>query len=102
MSYDVWVTEKNWHSDSFNHTSNCGGMWHKALGIELRRLQGMKTQDAIPILINGITEMIANPAVYKEMNPENGWGDYESAREYLQKLLTLCQKYPDGIMGMSS
>jgi len=101
MSIDIWIKEKNWETDSINHTSNCSGMWCKALGIPLRDLDGTKAEDAIPVLVKGIADMLENPSVYEEMNPPNEWGSYESAKKYLEKLLEMCQKYPDGNIEIS-
>jgi hypothetical protein len=101
MSYDIWIEEKNWKSESINYTSNCSGMWHKALGIQLRELDETKAEKAIEILDKGIKEIVFNQLIYKEMNPLNGWGNHNGARIYLEQLLELCQKYPDGIIKIS-
>jgi hypothetical protein len=36
-----------------------------------------------------------DPAKYKKLNPENGWGDYETFCEFLEEVLAACFKYPD-------
>ena len=101
MSYDVWIKEKNWETDSINHTSNCSDMWHKSLGMSLKELYGMKAENAIPLLTNAITEMINDPLSYEKMNPKNGWGSHKTAKHYLESILKMCQKYPDGNIEMS-
>jgi len=41
----------------------------------------------------------ADPAMYKAMNPANGWGDYDGAVKVLTALVEACADYPDAKIG---
>ncbi len=47
-------------------------------------------------LMDGIAAMKANPAKFKLMDAENGWGTYKDFLPWLDRLLEACQKYPEG------
>lgn len=99
MSYDIYlkqmVTEEKEVADIGNYTSNVCDMWEKALGMPLKRLDSMTAEFAIPYLAIGIKNMTDNPQEYEEMNPDNGWGDYDGALNYLVELLEGCKKFPN-------
>lgn len=100
MSWDITVKERQWVNvevaDVGNYTCNVSKMYVEAMGVSLSHFNGMNAIDAVELLSKGYTEMIKNPEKYKEMNPENGWGDYEGALEYLKKLLDACVNNPNG------
>ena len=85
------------HFDDYelNYTMNVSGMWWKALGLEMKDLDGRKCSDCTLYLSGGITEMNSYPEIYQKMNPDNGWGDYKGARGVLQELLDWCNENPD-------
>lgn len=60
----------------------------------IRSLDGMVSIDAIPILKTAIENMKNDPKKYKEMNPTNGWGNYEDALHYLNEILNRCCEHP--------
>ncbi len=107
MSYDIWLTilteenERITISDIGNYTSNVSNMWCKALGHPLKRLNQKKASDVIDVLIKAISDMNKEPKEYKTMNPKNGWGDYQGAKDYLETLFKECQKHPKAIIEMS-
>lgn len=47
-------------------------------------------------LQKAIADMRANPAVYKAVEPTNGWGTYTNFVLWLERLLRVCQEYPEG------
>jgi len=99
VSYDIWLSidtgiEERSVVDVGNYTSNVAGMWTKALGYSLSKLENEKANDCIKDLRKAIADMEDKPNEYKEMNPSNGWGDYEGALSYLRKLLDACVKNP--------
>ena len=99
MSYDIDLVidtgvEERTVVTVGNYTSNVAGMWKKALGYSLRELDNKKADSCIEDLRKAIANMEDNPKEYKEMNPPNGWGDYEGALNYLRKLLDACVKNP--------
>jgi len=43
----------------------------------------------------GIENLRTFPVAYEEMNPENGWGDYDNLLNFAIDCLAACKKYPD-------
>lgn len=83
-----------------NYTSNVSPMWAKALGGEslgdlIDRLGG-RNADLIPHLDLAVRRMRATPALYRAMNPRNGWGDYAGALKYLVWMRDMCRAVPEG------
>jgi hypothetical protein len=84
--------------DVGNYTSNVSAMWRSALGgRDLGELCDATEQAGglVPLLDTAIDGMRADPAAYRAMNPANGWGCYEGALEYLQRLRLGCRLHPD-------
>ena len=80
--------------DIGNYTYNVAPMYEKAMGITISDLNGKICSKVIPILRKGVLNMTENPAMYREMNPPNGWGKYESALEFLEKIYKECVNNP--------
>lgn len=51
-------------------------------------------EDLIPRLRYGLTKLVTDPLVYKDMNPENGWGDYGLLLQTASDLLDACLRWP--------
>ena len=99
MSYDIDVViTRTLHSE--NYTSNVSDMYYHAwdqikhkLDIPDYELLGGDWKQAIqldqPYSMKALREMIIelkeNPKVYKQMEPSNGWGNYEGAIEFLER-----------------
>jgi hypothetical protein len=79
--------------DIGNYTCNVNPMYQKALGISLSELQGKPTREVLDLLDNGIKDMKIYKKDYEELNPLNGWGDYNGALEYLERLYDGCKKH---------
>ena len=80
-----------------NYTSNVSGMWHKALGgISLGTLLDPEpvAETLVEPLNRAIGEMMESPEVFRQMNPPNGWGDYEGALEFLVWIRDRCMMWP--------
>jgi hypothetical protein len=77
-----------------NYTSNVFPMWVEALnGKSLREYHGAPCSEAAGPLADGVKRMEVDPDKYREMNPPNGWGDYEGALRYLRKLAEACAEH---------
>ena len=85
-----------------NYTHNVGSMWRKA-GVydALYNSAGVKAGELIDVLVAGWRDMNKSPAEYRELNPPNGWGDYDSAATFLADLIWACQKHPKAIIEVS-
>jgi hypothetical protein len=84
-----------------NCTSNVVGMWAEALGYPLADLDGRLADDAIPDLRRAAWNMANNPDTYRAIEPPNGWGNYDGARDYLVSILAGCLEHPKATIGVS-
>lgn len=84
---------------SGNITGNLVPMWYVAHVYDALYESGDKTaKDILPILKSGLKMMLKNPDKFKKLNPDNGWGDYETAVEFLEEVITACEKNPNGVI----
>lgn len=58
-------------------------------------------RDIIPILRSGIKAMKADPDRFKALNPENGWGSYDSFMPWLERYLEACEGNPEARIEVS-
>lgn len=94
MSYDIFIGSGKKAIDCGNYTYNVAPMYYDVIdgGINsLKRLTGKKAQ---PILEQAIAKLESDPDKYKAMNPDNGWGDYEGAIQFLRDILNVCKLKP--------
>lgn len=89
----------------FNYTWNCGPMFRRALAPldGINGLQGLTGEEAIPHLERAIADMSAPESrqAYQAMNPENGWGDHDSATRWLERILEACREVPKARIGVN-
>jgi hypothetical protein len=88
---------------SANQTHNVSNMWTLA-GIydDLYGSEGMKASDVLTRLQKAYKDMKARPSKYKKLNPENGWGSYETALSFLHDVIEACELYPDATIRISA
>ena len=81
-----------------NYTSNLAGMWCDALGHSLGDLHDAPCVEAAPVLASALAKMRDpnNRERYKAMEPSNGWGNVDSAIEYVQNAYAACLRHPRG------
>ncbi|MBF6619068.1 MAG: hypothetical protein ITG02_02415 [Patulibacter sp.] len=109
MSYDIDLVidaggpEPVQITDGLNYTSNCAGMWRKAMPETdgLADMDGLDASAAAVRLRAGIAKMEQDPDAYRALNPANGWGDYESQLEMLRELLSQCEAAPRATVRVS-
>lgn len=80
-----------------NYTSNVSGMWRKALGgVSLGDLLDPDpvAETLVDPLNKAIAEMMESPAIFREMNPPNGWGDYDSLLKVLRDMRDAVPEWP--------
>jgi len=102
MGYSVSLnisTGAETHARAFerNHTSNTARMWITA-GCDVVKLHEKPAVEAAPLLRLAVEAMEAEPAKYQAMNPDNGWGSYESALAFLRDILEACVVHPATIV----
>jgi hypothetical protein len=89
--------------DAGDYTSNCERMWACAISgtfddpkTRLVDLHNKNCGELVPILTAAREHMEdpANRERYEAMNPANGWGGFDSARNYLIRILLGCRRHP--------
>ena len=99
MSYDIYMNRvvQTCVFEVGNMTSNVSGMWRKALGFGIHEIEGKTGAEVRPDIERAIKN-ITDPDTrheYEAMNPKNGWGDVNSAEEYLRQVLEGCIEEPE-------
>jgi hypothetical protein len=105
MSYDVSVSIDTGNGESLeeeigNYTYNCSAMLTKALvavgkeQISLSDMHGWDVSKVAFYLKDALQYMRENRKEFIAMNPDNGWGDFESWLEFLSKIYETCLKHP--------
>jgi hypothetical protein len=106
VSYDVWLEidtggpEPAEVGRSHNMTSNVAPMWRHA-GCDLAEAHGRTAGEMLPTLTAAIEKMRAEPAVYRAMNPPNGWGSYENCLAFLERLRADWAAHPKATIAVS-
>lgn len=82
------------------HTYNLTPMWRKAGVIEQRtdELDGRLAREVATIATVGLVDAWKDPDGYRELDPPNGWGDYDDFVEILTRLARLCHQHPTGTL----
>lgn len=102
MDTDCGGPERHVVLDGINYTYNVWPMYYDVLGgTGVNDLDGKTGRECIPLLRAAVAKMETSPAKYREMNPDNGYGDYEGALRTLRELLAWCLSAPLATMRIS-
>jgi hypothetical protein len=115
MSWDVTLTDDRGHTEgdwNYTHNTNhmiaaalkdredievppCGGSLGPWIGPAWwYELNGKSGPDGAAYLARIIEGLEADPAKYRAMNPDNGWGDYESLVRVLAEMRDRVPDWP--------
>ena len=94
---------EHWIEVVDGHTYNLSPMWRKALPRLLAEgstsaLEGLRCRDILQDLEAGLLDAVRKADEYIELNPVNGWGDYDGFFEVFAKFVRLAWTYPSGIV----
>ena len=64
-------------------------------------LNGLTGEVVSPILRRMILHMETREGLYKRLNPQNGWGNYCGAVEYLRDILAGCKAHPKATLSIT-
>lgn len=81
------------------------GEWERdqpLMDFGVRLLHNAPASEAAGVLAAAVERMAANPDDYTPMNPENGWGDYEGALDFLRWMADTAAAYPMTTIKVSS
>lgn len=84
-------------SHTVDPTTNLRPMW-EAAGIDFDALEGKTAAEIKPVLKAAIAAMEADPEKFKELNPPNGWGDYEGLLKVLRRLHDDCDRASTSVL----
>jgi len=116
VSWDAWLTDDRGHCEyETNYTHNINrmvgaalvalghedgdaigtGVLAEAIGpVWFDLLHGMDGPSGAKFLHDIIGELRRYPVKYQSMNPENGWGDYDSLLKVLQGMRDAVPEWP--------
>jgi hypothetical protein len=106
VSLDVYLTA-NRPCEVFyaNITHNLNTMAAEAgIYVALWRPEELKISRAIelaPIVKAGLDRLRADPERFKRLNPENGWGSYETLVKFTEAYLAALNENPDAEVSVS-
>ena len=93
MSYDITHADRK-----FNYTYNVAKMWYASKPEKgIRCFYGMNGKDALKEQRDIRDYMELNRPEMLEFEPENGWGDYQGALDFVNRLIASSLAGPDDI-----
>jgi len=93
MSYDISLEPPlQPHIEVGNYTSNIRPMFNLAFNVDywVDVIDGKLAHEVFTKIDDAVVSMESHPNTYQDINPENGWGDYPGALEFLKKLRDMC------------
>ena len=109
MSWDAHLIDDRGHEEGWwNYTHNCNAMLDAVLGKQVATtptpfwgghcwwmiLDGMDGKSGQALLAEMIESLEAEPDRFRAMNPENGWGDYDSLVKVLTAMRDAVPEWP--------
>lgn len=103
MSWDADLIDDRGHDEgSWNYTHNCNGMANfvmadlfgdqvEAWWKKLHNMEGPAGAELLDGIVKGLE---AEPGRFRAMNPENGWGDYDSFVRILKEMRDAIPEWP--------
>ena len=89
MSYDMSIG-----NSSFNYTYNVSCMWYDCFQHGIREHYGLTGKQAVPLLRRLREHMENNFERLEQMNPTNGWGDFDGALNFVSELIMASLRNP--------
>jgi hypothetical protein len=96
MSASYWLEDDDGNIvvDDIQITYNLSPMLRAAGLPKHGELVAMPTVEVAHLCRVAILALLEDPRRFDEMNPINGWGDYDGAVEFCTKLAIACARYP--------
>jgi len=110
MSYDIRFavkvagTEGKYYAvigepEEHSPTYNIGKLWRKAMDFDFEQGKWYLVTDLIPHFERGIHELLFNAKEYKSLEPDNGWGNTDTALRAMQSIMSWLTDDWNGIHG---
>jgi hypothetical protein len=97
---DIELPDGEWVEIVEGHTYNLSPMWRLAGVFEdgSHDLDGMLAADLADRAARGLLRAVRYPTMFEEVNPSNGWGDFDGFVEILTRTAIRCAENPTGIV----
>ena len=93
MSYDMMIDDEN-----FNYTYNVSPMWYACYPDKgIRKHYGLTGREAVPVLMLLHQYMVVHREELLPMEPDNGWGSYDGALDFVNDLIKASMRHPDDV-----
>ena len=108
MSWDIWIAVEVDGTEvevvqSVNYTNNCNPMIHAAGFADFPyEVNGMGCEEFCSRLDSTLRTLRSDPKSFRFMNPENGWGDYDSLVRVLSEVLDSFDRFPSATVRVSA
>lgn len=107
MSWALWLEADVGGEDErpqlsetdINYTSNAHRMIRLAMGGTPCNFKGLTAEEALPYVEQGVVGLEVDEEACRELQPPNGWGDYDSFLAWMRNLRDLFARYPKAIIG---
>lgn len=86
-----------WDGMTYNLTPMFELFWPLLAAVRSEGLK-LKADDLYLPVLNTFINMGMDPEKYEAMNPENGWGDFKGAKEFVEQLKEACEKWPEAVV----
>ena len=106
MSLDLWLAssicptcQHQERTDLLNYTYNVAPMWYEIYPNQKQMINvdGLTGKESLPLLEYALQMLNRTPAKFIAMNPENGWGSYETFKVYIKNLIVFAISHPTWI-----
>jgi len=106
MSLDLWMESKECltcghiqSTDSLNYTYNVSPMWYSIFPHDkhMVHIDGMTGIESLIKLNHALSELMKDRPRFIMLNPENGWGSYDSFLGFIRNLAILSAANPNFI-----
>jgi hypothetical protein len=102
LDFNLYALRETCVLSDTNATHNLTPMWSKAGVYDALYNSAGKLAGEVPTdLQKGLSHMRRNRSVYEALAPENGWGDYETALDFLTIVVAACDTNPDAKIWVS-
>lgn len=99
MSWHAHLDDDRGHEEGWwNYTHNCNRMANEVIAPQevswWKLLDGMDGPDGAALLSRIVDGLRADPEHFRAMNPENGWGNYDSFVALLDEMRRAVPEWP--------
>jgi hypothetical protein len=80
-----------------NYTWNVSPMFVEVVGSTPNGWDGKPASEVSELCGRILAAFATDPAKFRKLNPDNGWGSFEGAREFITKIKDACDAAPKAV-----